>query len=502
MIRGSRAAIVLAVILAASRPAAPVAADEFSDFRIPDHRLFSWTGSLSSGLQDLRGSDPGNPYSNSDNNATGSSDLLWFHDSDASQTQLAVQARSAGFARRSRSEPTTLYSGGSVRVFDQQRNSAAEEGWSLSLGRRDYPWRVPVGYQLSLAGGGSYSQSWLHHAHEQYFTDTNGVNHEHQLQQSVDWTYGYRANASLRIGYGRVRDATGVFEVRVFEERLRRARVLSRELSPRARQQLVDIAYTVGDMRQVRDRPAKSLWQAVEAVLREDGALADSVIGVVGAERAREPFIGAARGAAGFPFAASPVARMAGSFVGFLARGEHRSDIDRRNGHFESAFSHNDSTLFERASSSFARNQGAADDVLAGSRIEYYRPLGLRWQFDATNEIAFPLRRHRDGFSTQSEVRLVAVVADRWVGEGYGNHQRVILRHGGPGAPVDLDYWSVGYGASLTRYVEDRLEFQVDLSEKQERRHAQSSFQSSFLARCRLTYRLAGRHSGPQYLTQ
>ena len=93
MIRGSCAATVITVLISLSRLTAPAAADEFSDFRIPDHGLFSWTGTVSSGLQGFRGSGRVVDSSfGSDKRAAGSMDLRWFHETDALQTQLVLQA--------------------------------------------------------------------------------------------------------------------------------------------------------------------------------------------------------------------------------------------------------------------------------------------------------------------------------------------------------------------------------------------------------------------------
>ena len=477
--------------------AVPVFADEFSEFRIPEHRLFSWNGSLSSAFG--RGTAGGGVSSQSNRNTNGaiSSQMFWLHDSDPSQTMFAFNGDAQAVRQHSRGEYVFVFPSAVSRGRGEAGSVNAGERWQLSLEQRNYPWRTPVGWQVRLEGQADYRQQWTHQSNDDRHEETSETRENTFQIHADEWDYHYRAVGELRLGYGRVRDATGVLDARVFEERLRQSGALTRALTPGARQRLAAIAYTRYAFGATHERPAKLVWQAIEQVLRDDGALAEGAVSPEKAFRAGESYLGGAFGSPALPLASSPVTRLAGSFAGLLVTARHEHQISRVDQHTVQSFTLND-TLDGFFDYDYARHDRSGQDaILAAARAEYYRPLGLRWQLDASETALVPLKEHRDGFELTSDVRLLAIVADRWLAEGFVNQRRRIDRGGGAGSPLNEDSWAVAYGASATYFLEDHLALHGELGEQQLSTRSGANSNRNLNASLSLTYRLAGRLYAP-----
>src|SRR5439155_23340343 len=92
-----------------------------------------------------------------------------------------------------------------------------DELMSLTTSLRAYPWRPPVGFDLGLSGDAAWTQD---QRRADAFTLQNPARTDFQFSSFRTWLYEYRLVADLSAGYGRVRDATVVYEEYVLEQRL------------------------------------------------------------------------------------------------------------------------------------------------------------------------------------------------------------------------------------------------------------------------------------------
>jgi hypothetical protein len=147
------------------------------------------------------------------------------------------------------------------------------ESWSLGGSHRRYPWAVPIGFEAAANLGGSYAQSWSAQDVRTFLLESGGSIETNRSDNVERWSYQNSVAASASAGWGRVRNATGIYDALVLEERLLGTGALTRALSPAARRRLADVMYLRGALDTVRERPGRFLWQEIERVLSEDGAL-------------------------------------------------------------------------------------------------------------------------------------------------------------------------------------------------------------------------------------
>jgi hypothetical protein len=293
--------------------ATPLAAraDDYSEFRIPPHHVMGWSGTLSTSGNRSTSTVTGFGSSNNSSRAfqgTGSSTFSWLSDSDPARTSIGVSVLASGDGTWG-SADQSIPAGVSSSSSDTRRGT---ESWSASLGQRYYPWAVPVGLDLNVVGIGQYQQSWSHadaQTHGNLIPPTVTVEHT----SGERWLYRTVVQTDAAVGIGRVRDATGVYDAQVLESRLRESGALARPLSREGRRRMAALLYLRADYSKFRERPDKYLWDRVEDILREDGALGDSGLDARSIQRAGEPDI-FSPSAAGLP--RSPVLRQAGAFIG------------------------------------------------------------------------------------------------------------------------------------------------------------------------------------------
>jgi hypothetical protein len=275
----------------------------------------------------------------------------------------------------------------------------------------------------------------------------------------------------VEAGYGRVRDATGVYAARGIEHRLLASGAITRPLSREGLTRLVSLLYIDGFFSVVHDRFPKYFWDDLTEVLRDDGALRDSVLGAGDAFRALEPTR---------PEPLSPpfldvvpayrFQRLRGAFVGMAVSGLHIQTIDR----FDETLSSLAETEGTPPSTSLflssARAEENGDILFVGPSAEFHRPVGLRWQLGAVGRVQFPVERSRKGMVETSELRADYLVAERWLATAGIIHERQIDRD--PPSPSALapdwfDAWRVRGVAGVSYYIEDRLAIGLNATEQQ-----------------------------------
>ncbi len=429
--RSTGLACVFAVLVCtSSAPPASAADSEFTDFRIPKHRWSSWfvdfSGSGRSQHSDFQGE------SADDGTLSGNlrSTMEWGYDSDRLQHRIGLSANLAGSRRHAeRTSADTL--GRRSNEFSQHD---AVEGLALQGSARIYPWEFPLGVDLSAFGDASFGQSSAENAFDQRFAPfrTRSVSRDDAdfNRQSV--------SATMSLGVGRVRDATGVYRARLLEQRLLDLNTLRRGLSRDAREKLAALFYVESAFSVPHDRPAKFFWREVERILREDGALEGDALDAYAVYRVIEP-----------AFEKRSVSRNAGFFIGPSVTVLDFNEFRRRSSDFEGVRFFNDSLVdrFDRSLSDRATSHDSR--VSVGGRAEMFVPIDLRLQFDAGSRVFY--LDESEYLVISSAAQLTYLIADRWSADAYVRHDwdRQGRRPGEPEA------WAVGYGGTIAYYLED-----------------------------------------------
>lgn len=479
--RGERKAvnrIVLIVLLAALLPAGARAADAedpFADFRIPDHKVFSWTGDVtfSGSWNDMSFPSGGSVENGYQLGGLGTS-AYWLRDSDPTLQLMGVRLAASG--ARLFDESRDAFS------FRERRNRRLQESGSLWFSQRRYPWRVPLGIQLSGSALGAYSQDWSKESMVVGIPPSVTTN---RIRRRTD-RYDYTLTGSAAVGVGRVRDATGVYDVLVLEERLRERGVLAGPLDRATRNRLAELAYARGSFGDVLDRPGKAFWSALVEILESDPSYQGRLDPAAVLE-ALEPHLGGG-GASLFP--KSPISRFRGAFAGVVASAFYRHEIAR----FEVAefvqVSIGDTMLPPSTFEGSARMDQEQVDVLVGPQAEWHRPIGPRWQIDLSTQALFSRDGFQNGLRLSSTASSRWIVADRWLAGADFFHTRSTLGR--------EDFWYVQLDGQLDWYIEDRLRLRLQVGSRQSHEGAPSNrLQRRHGVSLSLGYRFAGRLEAP-----
>jgi hypothetical protein len=370
---------------------------------------------------------------------------------------------------------------------------------------RWYPMDFPVGVTADLASSFGIDKYWSNRD-QLTQTDTTSVK---ERRDSWQWTRYVSVTADLGFGIGRVRDASRVFDLYVLEKRLVEDKAVTRAISPEAHQKLLNLLYMQGQFSQVHDRSAKFYWEEVEKILREDGGLRDGTLSAYSLQHIADTFLGRnskgdldRRDASSRPVqpsrsTISSVARQTGWLFGVLGAGTHQHDRGK-----SAAHEYNSSVGYYPASTS-SWDDGQ-DYFSWGPQAEFHRPLGMRWQFDASSVVLFPQLSGRNAIDATSTARVTYLIADRWVAQVNGSHQRqhIQSRHRSESSWVDL--WQVQANGMVAYYLEDCLSANLTYTYYQQGGNGLSSYDrmGRFFSRSNnvsigLTYHVLGGLDAP-----
>jgi hypothetical protein len=500
-VMASRVGYLVASVLLPGLAFAPNAsADDFADFRIPEHRVVDWRASLSAeggrssfGNEGLMGTRSRRIY------GSFSSAASWLWDSDPSRTAISLDAGANGSGDWTETHEAPFYFPGFARSRWSELRRVGER-WGTSLSHRRYPWSAPIGFELSVFGTAAYHQAWIGEGSDTY---------DPRLPPRVSlfryrderWNYQYLVGGQATLGVGRVRDATGVYDAMLLESRLEEAGVLARPLSAPTRRALAELLTLRASYVALHDRGAKDLWREVERLLVADGALDERGLDGYAILRVGEPALVAwmGPGFAGLP--TSPVARPRGTFAGLALVADHSRTIDRAE--FSSYSQTIDDGVPNPPSSSAygVREVEFSDNILGGATIEHHRPIGARWQADASGRLLFPLRDDVEGVRLSTGGNLAWIVDARWLAQARVLHARNVDRD--TDGRTLQDAWNWDYGIAVTYFIEDRLALSLSADERQT--HLRGSYYGSARSsrdnalRLSLDYRLSGRFMAPGF---
>ncbi len=490
-----RFALLLLVAAALTAPA-PASADDFADFRIPANHALQWTGSSDGYVNWSHGDDvSGHGAQGSEHLGLGTS-FYRLDDADTRTSSLSLSLSLSANRAHALSRHDYTSSGGGW--FDNQELDAGIAGnmnaaWSARIN--------PGGSRFYAGGGGSLqtvdTRSWTSVRDLEGFPFEGNYRAE-RLRSNTQWQHDHMLSADVTLGIGHVRNATGVYEARMLEERLRAAGVLTRALGVAARAQLVAFMYARGDLASVRDRPAAQAWDVIERILRADGALRDSLLGASAVARATEPFIGRT----GYTtdrtlLPVSPIARMRGAIVGVLVQEFTRLRSTRSEMALTVHSEADGSPLVTFEDRSSTRRAWNNDATQVGLETEVHRPLGLRWQLDGQASVVVPVQPHQRGYTLSAQAQASWLAADRWLVSATACEYRVFAA-GSNGGPT-VGSWDLRTGATATYFLTDHVDATVRFSQEFTRQDGNLSGVPVSWTRERsgslsfgLTYRFAG----------
>lgn len=479
-------------------------ADEYADFRIPDHTVSGTNASLFGTAErqrtNLNGFTSTSALERRYEGTSGGSGF-WIHDSEPAFT--AIEASLAGDAVRDALSSVDLQLPMFVgepymRTAREARNESARLRGTVDMTWRWYPGPSPLAIGFNVTALTQQEEDWerMDTRTETHATGFDESSRDQRDARTV--TNDYLLTGGADVGVGRVRDATGVYRARLLEQRLRRRGVLARPLSAGAAAKLAALFYVEPNFGGVHDRPDKYFARELERILREDGALSDRGLDPAAFDLALEPDF-----APGAPLGQVQTPRLRGFFAGATLDARHLHSIQREDLH-EFSISYVDSlppSFFDTRVS--GRSENEANLVEAGPRAEFHRPLGMRWQFDAASalELAIPTAQIKSGLDAFVAGALTYTIADRWLATAQVAQDRSYVTPKNSSV-VPVDHWEVRYGGTLQYYLEDRTVIQLGASSSELHDRNSSFFLASGYERLlqvvfAVTYHFSGSLAAP-----
>ena len=432
---------------------AQAASDPFAEFRIPEHsyRVGSIGCDFSANRDHRDFSGQTDRSSSLYSTASGGFRAGW--DSDPLQYGFALTTRGQLIAGHSRSR---IALGTASEELDEVESTSAED-LRLVGSARCYPWAAPIGLGASAALEGYYAQQLARlddHASMESPVPARTEYRENQAGHS----YQTRATGDLSAGYGRVRDATVVYDVHLLETRLLETGALTRALSAGARAKLAALYYVTPYFSAAHDRPARYVWREIERILREDGALA---------ERGLDPYSVLRAGESPAP-GPRPM-RQRGWFVGVVGQLSSQRSIYRMENSWAYRGYEDGALVYESHEAGSRRSDNPEDRFALGGEAEYHLPLGWRWQLDANSRVTRPARTGERGLAMANSVSLAWYVADRWLASAALSQSRQYFSPRHVRDALEWDGWWTSAEAGVTYFLEDRTSLSLSVAEDQTR---------------------------------
>ncbi|MBU1638483.1 hypothetical protein KKC97_12535, partial [bacterium] len=366
-------------------------------------------------------------------------EIFWLKDSDSFRSRIDFRAslsRDRDESNFDNTEDNTT--GEDVRSYPNESINLSWNGWY-------YPTGIPVGISASASGGLSSSKYQSTHTGK---WSSGGVDYTHTDEYISEDAYRH-AGAKCGIVYGRVRDATTIYKVRILEQRLLDEGVLSGTLSPQTLQRLAGLFYDRKEYSFQYERPERFFWRDIEAALAEDPAFNAQAFDSYSLFRMDEEINGR-----------TWVVRRAGYTIGPVLRDSHRYSernyANRDFVHYTSPDSSGVDTsgIYEDDSKEFS------DNLSIGLEAAWYCPLNLEWQFNFTTVFYRYVQPEDDGFSLQTQASAYYEIADRWRAAGTLSHYRVLSdpHQDDPGNHNNTPFnrWTLSVDARLDYYIENR----------------------------------------------
>jgi hypothetical protein len=423
-----------------------VLADDFKDFRIPDHKVIA-SGVGVRGMYNWGKSDLYQAQ-NKSSDAWGSlfGGLYWLKDSDVLRSEIHL---SASLSRSRYEEFAENYAdsetGEDVRSSPQESASMSWESWY-------YPSSMPFG---AYAGADGYLQTQRNSSTHTGTWSSEGIDYVHTLDSKYEQMFR-SADLLGGIVYGRVRDASTVYQVRIVEQRLIKDGALKGELTSQTRQRIAGLFYNRAKYRYRFERYDRYFWRDIEAALKTDPAFNAQAFDAYALYHMDEEAYGWPR-----------ITRQCGWRIGPIVDASHayqkQSDETREFVRYSSPDSSGVDTLnFDDNEYKFPR-----DNVKIGLQAAYYLPLNLRWQFEFISSFLRYVEPENNGFSLSTQANAYYEIADRWTVTGTFSHSRT-LSDPSPDEPSwyldPYNSWSYSVDADVKYYIENRTALNLSLA--------------------------------------
>jgi len=257
----------------------------------------------------------------------------------------------------------------------------------------------------------------------------------------------YDGQATVGLGYGRVRDATAVYQVEVAEARLLETGALARPLGPETRRRLANLFALGPQFESAHERPQKHFWREFERLLRADGGLTTEGLDAWALQRLLEPISIRVRSAL----------RLTGISVGPVVRLAMRQD--RVSDRFRAHTRVEDGGVVV-SESGFSLDRGTntrSDFISVGAAVEWHRAAGPRWQWDVSHSTV--IGESGETATGLSVAQVGWMVSDRWFADGGVTHTVLWRGHGRARRPEN---WQLRFHAGLDWFVEDAWALQMN----------------------------------------
>jgi hypothetical protein len=447
----SAVALSVAIVMMAG----PLRASEFSDFRIPENRSYSLGAGVFGTGGFNRNQSPLASYRFSALDGLLQMSGGWTLDADDRFYSIRASiAGSVGSRSEDRSDNATVFApmSYSVRNTEEQDTDVNANSWRVDVAARQYPFAIPIGFGFSGHAELEDAASEQERESNGWFTDATGTNSSRSETEIEVDHYRHVLVGTATLGWGKVRNAAGVFDAHLLERRLLRGGAIHRPLSVETRRRIAALYYLRPDFSIPHDRPDRYFWREIERVLREDPALEDGSLSAFELFRIAESYVAPS----------SARSRLVGWYVGAIAEIVGSRDLNRSTGRIHSRLFHEDSLINEVTYDLSERRSFVNEVPRVGAEARLEAPIGDRLQLSAAGSLVSPPRDFGDAFEGNTEARALFFVADRWGLEGRASHRR---RIGEPASFGRASDWITEYGAEVQFYAEDRLFFRLGVIE-------------------------------------
>jgi hypothetical protein len=360
-------------------------------------------------------------------------------------------------------------------------DQSALENVSAFYALSRFPWQAPLGFSLATNGALRPQQSWSALNETETFLPPF-LMPARQVTTSNSTTGSYVGDAALSasVSWGRVRDATPVYQVQVLEQRLRETGAIQGALSRGAQERLAALYTVESQVAFAHQRPTKYFWRELERLLADDGVLGAGGLDAYTVQRLLEPLV-----------LQGSFARLRGWSVGPQVKlAKHWSHAS-----FESA-SRRDvfvaDTLYDSSSFSRPRTKldGHDESIFSGASVEFHHPFGMHWQADAF--ASGLLSEAGEDLALSSAASAAWAIADRWQWVGNISHDATAPRIDGD---RKVDQWHLNLAASLNYFFEDAWAFQLGYQHQQN--HSPFDFTRFDTYTLGVSYQFAGWLNAP-----
>ena len=247
--RGIRRALCLGAALTLL-PSLAAAGDPYTDYRIPEHYWRSWTANLTAGGDHQVVDNEFTEHAKSGTlSGSGSTNLSGGFDSDPRSSAYALSLQASGNRAHQ-----VQHDADELSTFDEtDRDQRANEEVSGFFAFSRYPWSAPLGFTLSSTQSVRFSQAWTSTGR----TVTSPPLENRSASNATSGVTNVAVSLGASANWGRVRDATPVYQVEVLEQRLLDDSTIVRPLSPAARERLASLYTMEARLAFAHQRPTK-----------------------------------------------------------------------------------------------------------------------------------------------------------------------------------------------------------------------------------------------------